>query len=319
MIRFIAGRLATALVLSLGVASVTFALLWFAPGDSRAWLLLAGIDGSAATGAGSESGLGAYLQWLTRLLRGDLGTSESTGRAVAEVLGSALPHTLALSISGLLLAALFGVSTGVYQARRSGTRADRALGAASTVLYSAPSFWVGIVLIGAFVSLPGRFGLRLLPLSGVAPAGGAAHVGQYLPYLVLPALTLALVVGGGVARFTRASMIDILEQDFIRAARARGLPERTVVIRHGLRTALLPLISLLGVYLPMLLTGTVFVEVVFERVGVGREMLLAILRQDVPVVAGGALLFGFVVVVGNLAADLLYGWADPRLDPVGRG
>lgn len=319
MVRFIAGRVATALVLAWGVASVTFALLWFAPGDSRAALLLSGVRVSAGAGAESVGGVDAYLEWLGRLMRGDLGSSETSGRAVVDVLGAALPHTLALSAIGLLLAAGLGVSVGVYQARRVGSRADRLLGALSTVLYSAPSFWVGVVLIGVFVSVPGRFGLRLLPLSGVAPPGGASHIGQYAPYLILPALTLALVVGAGVARYTRASMIEILGEDFIRAARARGLSEHTVLFRHGLRSALLPLISLFGVYLPMLLTGTVFVEVVFERTGVGREMLLAITRQDVPVVAGGALLFGFVVVVGNLVADLLYGWADPRLGRVDHG
>jgi peptide/nickel transport system permease protein len=245
--------------------------------------------------------------------------SESSGRAVVDVLGAALPHTLALSAVGLLLAVLLGVSVGVIQSSRSGSALDRILGVASVILYSAPSFWVGIVLAGLFVGLPGRFDIRWLPLSGVAPPGGATHILQYVPYLILPALTLALVLGAGIARFTRASMLEILEQDYIRAARARGLSERAVLLRHGLRSASLPLVSLLGVYLPMLLTGAVFVEVVFERTGIGREMLLAITRQDLPVVAGGALLFGFVAVLANLLADLLYGWADPRLRDVAHG
>lgn len=318
MIRYVGGRLVSALVLALGVASVTFGLLWFAPGDSRAVLLLSGAAGRAPT-ADPPGAVEAYLVWLGRLLRGDLGISESSGRAVVDVLGSALPHTLALSAAGLLLAAVLGVSLGVLQASRVGSRLDRILGSGSIVLYSAPSFWVGIVLATLFVGLPGRFGLRWLPLSGVAPPGGATHPGQYLAYLVLPALTLALVLGAGIARFTRAGMLEVLSQDYIRAARARGLPERTVLIRHGLRSAALPLVSLLGVYLPMLLTGAVFVETVFERTGVGREMLLAISRQDIPVVAGGALLFGFVAVLANLLADLLYGWADPRLGDATHG
>jgi peptide/nickel transport system permease protein len=305
-------------VLAVGVASITFGLLWFAPGDSRAVLLLSGISGDPGGGA-SPGAAEAYLTWLGRLARGDLGISESSGRAVVDVLGSALPHTLALSASGLLLATLLGVSIGVVQSARAGSLLDRVLGLASVVLYSAPSFWVGIVLAGLFVGLPGRFGMRWLPLSGVAPPGGAAQIGQYVPYLILPASTLALVLGAGIARFTRASMLEILDQDYIRGARARGLSEGAVLIRHGLRSAALPLISLLGVYLPMLLTGAVFVEVVFERTGVGREMLLAIARQDIPVVAGGALLFGFVAVLANLLSDLLYGWADPRLRDAAHG
>ena len=318
MIRYVGGRLVSALVLALGVASVTFGLLWFAPGDSRASFLLSGISGqpSSATPTGA---LESYLTWLGRLFRGDLGISESSGRAVVDVLGSVLPHTLALSAAGLLLAVVLGVSVGVVQSSRVGSRLDRILGVVSVVLYSAPSFWVGLVLAGLFVRLPDRFGIGFLPLTGVGPSGGATHILQYVPYLVLPALTLALVLGAGIARFTRASMLEILEQDYIRAARARGLSERAVLVRHGLRSASLPLVSLLGVYLPMLLTGAVFVEVVFERAGIGREMLQAITRQDLPVVAGGALLFGFVAVLANLIADLLYGWADPRLRDVAHG
>ncbi|NNF39170.1 MAG: ABC transporter permease [Gemmatimonadetes bacterium] len=318
MIRFVGGRLASAFVLALGVASVTFGLLWFAPGDSRASLLLSGFADNIAAGP-TPGAVESYLNWLGRVFRADLGVSESSGRAVVDVLGAALPHTLALSAAGLVLAALLGVSAGVVQASRAGSTLDRFLGFVSVVLYSAPSFWIGIVLAELFVGVPGRFGARWLPLSGVAPPGGAAHSGQYLPYLVLPALTLALVLGAGIARFTRASMLEILDQDYIRAARARGLSERTVLIRHGLRSASLPLVSLLGVYLPMLLTGAVFVEVVFERAGIGREMLLAITRQDIPVVAGGALLFGLVAVLANLLADLLYGWADPRLRDAAHG
>lgn len=311
MLNHVLRRLLVALLLALGVATVTFALVWFSPGDDRAELLLRGV---ADVGAAEEPALfEAYRDWIVGLASGDLGTSRTRG-SVTERYLAVLPHTAALSLAGLLLAVGLGVGAGVLQAARQGSAIDRALGITSAAFYAAPSFWVGILLAGAFVYLPIQWGRApLLPLSGVAPPGGARSALDFLPYLVLPALTLALVVGAGIARFTRAGMLEVLQQDHVRAARARGVGELSVLTRHGLRTALLPLISLLGVYLPLLLTGAVFVEVVFERVGVGRTMVDAIARQDLPMVVGGALLFGFATVVGNLVADLLYGWADPRI------
>jgi peptide/nickel transport system permease protein len=316
---YVARRLGSAAVLAFGVATLTFALIWLAPGDSRASLMLSGF-GEVATPAPSEGPVAGYLDWVGRLARGDLGYSETQNRPVRRVLGDALPHTLALSSVGLLLAALFGVGTGVLQAARAGSWVDRGLALVTVVLYSAPSFWVGLLLVETFVDGPLDWGpFSGLPMSGVAPPGGALAWTDHLPHLVLPALTLGLVLGAGIARYTRASMVEILEQDYVRAARARGLSEGAILFRHGLRAALLPLISLLGVYLPMLLTGAVFVETVFDRAGVGWEMVRAIQRQDLPVVVGGALLFGFVTVAANLIADLLYGWADPRIGDAQRG
>ncbi|MEK9499925.1 ABC transporter permease [Gaopeijia maritima] len=318
MLTYLARRLLVALLLAFGVATVTFALVWFAPGDDRAELLLRGVD-TGPTFEVEPPLLEAYGEWLGGLVRGDLGRSRTRG-PVAERYLDVLPHTAALSLAGLALAILFGVGTGVLQAARRGSLTDRVLGITTAVFYAAPSFWVGILLAGVFVYLPIQSGRApLLPLSGVAPAGGARGVLDFVPYLVLPALTLGLVLGAGIARFTRTSMLEVLEQDYVRAARARGIGESRVLARYGLRTALLPLISLLGVYLPLLLTGAVFVEVVFERIGVGRTMVDAIARQDLPMVVGGALLFGFATVAGNLVADLLYGWADPRIGDASGG
>lgn len=311
MLSYVVRRLLVALLLAFGVATVTFALVWFSPGDDRAELLLSGV---ADVPVAEEPSLGeAYGGWIAGLATGDLGRSRTRG-SVAERYRDVLPHTLALSGLGLFLAVTLGVGAGVLQAARPGSGTDRALGVITVGFYAAPSFWVGILLAVLFVYLPIQVGgAPLLPLSGVAPPGGAESLADYLPYLVLPALTLGLVLGAGIARFTRAGMLDVLERDHVRAARARGVGEVRVLFRHGLRATLLPLISLLGVYLPLLLTGAVFVEVVFERVGVGRTMVDAIARQDLPMVVGGALIFGFATVAGNLVADLLYGWADPRI------
>lgn len=319
MLTYVVRRLVVAVVLAFGVATVTFALVWFAPGDDRSILLLGGYGAAVAPQVPEPELVEAYGDWVAALVSGDLGESRQWGDVRAHF-AERLPHTLALSGVGLLLAAVLGVGVGVVQAARAGTLLDRALGLGTVVGYSAPSFWVGILLAGWFVHRPvANGGDPWLPLSGVAPPGGATSPWDYVPYLVLPALTLGLVLGAGVARFTRASMLEVLSQDYVRAARARGLSEPRVLLRYGLRTALLPLISLLGVYLPILLTGTVFVEVVFERVGIGKAMFDAILGQDLPIVVGGALLFGFVTVAGNLVADLLYGWADPRIGDAARG
>lgn len=317
MLTYVARRLVVAGVLAFGVATVCFVLVWFAPGDDRSAMLLSG-RGSAVVQE-TPGLLEAYGDWVGSLARGDLGESATRGD-VADWFLDRLPHTLALSAAGLLLAAAFGVGVGVVQAARAGSALDRGLNVLTVVLYSAPSFWVGILVAGTFVHAPLDLGWDpVFPLTGVAPPGGATSVFDYLPHLVMPALTLGLVLGAGIARFTRTSMVEALGQDYVRAARARGLSETRVLLRHGLRTALLPLISLLGVYLPLLLTGAVFVEVVFARPGVGWAMVEAIGAQDLPVVMGGALLFGFVTVVGNLVADLLYGWADPRIGDAVRG
>ncbi len=320
MLRYVTGRLASALLLALGVATLAFALVHLAPGDSGALDLLSGSD--AAAGAGDdEAGLvEQYGAWLSQLVRGDLGISAVDHVPVARILGAALPHTLALSAAGLLLAVLFGVSTGVVQAARAGSLLDRALSLVTVTLYSAPSFWVGIVVAALFVRVPrALFGGAWFPLTGAEPPGMDGTLLDFAHYLVLPAVTLGLVVGSGLARFTRVSMLEVLSQDYIRTARAKGLGEWEVLLRHGLRNALLPVISLLGVSVPVLFTGTVFIEAVFARQGVGLVMLRAIQAQDMGVVVAGALLFGIVVVCANLVVDLLYGWADPRLEDHGVG
>jgi peptide/nickel transport system permease protein len=232
---------------------------------------------------------------------------------VADVLGEALPHTLLLGGAALVLSLVFGIGLGIAQATRAGTWADTTLGALSLALYSVPSFWLGLMLMLVF----GEW-LRWLPLTGMnaavgAPATWAGRTFDVLRHLVLPALTLALVNGAAIARFHRAAMLEALGTDFIRAARGRGLHEGRVVLRHALRSALAPAVTLAGLSVPALLTGSVLVESVFGWPGMGRVAYEAIFARDYNVITAVAVVAGVLVALGNLLADVGVAWADPRV------
>lgn len=252
-----------------------------------------------------------YVNWATGAARGDFGVSHQLGRPVRDLIGAALPNTLILSGLALLLTFGFGIVLGVVQATRLGW-VDRVLGSVLLFLYSMPSFWLAIMLILVLS------GWGLFPASSMTSVDheSMSTLRQFLDrlhHLVLPVAALALVSVGGVARYTRASMLNVLSLDYIRAARARGLPERRVTYRHGLRSALLPVITEFGLSIPFLFGGAVLVEEVFSWPGMGRLMYQAIAARDMPVIMGAGLLFAVIVVASNALADLLYAAADPRV------
>jgi peptide/nickel transport system permease protein len=231
-----------------------------------------------------------------------------------------LPNTLILAGSSLFLAFLVGGAVGVLQAVRQGKATDSLLSVGTLFFYSMPSFWLGLMLILVFSV--GAEALWDWPFS--FPSSGTVSVGAELlspwgqlkdriHHLVLPCATLTLIMAGGVARYVRASMLEVIGQDYIRTARAKGLSESRVILKHALRNALIPVVSLFGVYFPFLLSGTVLVERVFGWPGMGQLMVDSISRRDFPVVLAGTVLFGVTVVLGNLLADLLYGVVDPRI------
>ena len=275
MIASILGRVAMLVVLVLGVATAVFAVFTAAPGDPATLLLGPGVSPEAAARIREAYCLDCpfgerYLGWLGSIVRGDFGWSFTHSRPVADVLLATLPGTLVLAGASLLLAFTLGTAVGVFQAVRYRALGDRVLGVLSLVLYSVPSFWLAVMLVIVF-----SYGARNVwdwpfwfPASG---ARGLDHdllgpwdrLADSARHMVLPVTALTLVIGAGVARYVRASMVEILSRDYVRSARAKGLPERTVVLRHGLRNGLIPIITLLGLHLPLLLSGAVFVEVVF--------------------------------------------------------
>jgi ABC-type dipeptide/oligopeptide/nickel transport system permease component len=255
------------------------------------------------------------LSWTRGALTGDLGVSIGQyPHRVGPLLASRLPASLLLGGTVLLLNFTLGVWLGVVQARRRGSRLDRWLTRISLTGYAMPAFWLGLVLI-SFVSL--RWGL--LPaaqmtdplLSSAAP--WSARLVDLLRHLVLPALTLSVVTIAGTMRLQRSAMLEVLRQDFVPAARARGLAERRVVWGHAWRNALFPVLTLFGLSLPMLVTGAVFVEYVFNWPGLGSLAAEAIATRDYPLLMGSALLVSGLVVAGGVITDLGYHYLDPRV------
>jgi len=300
-----------------GVVTLVFLLLHAAPGDPAALLL--GPAASAEQVATQRHTLGLdrplavqYATWLGRFIRGDWGTSITTGRPVRTMLLEAWPATAKLVVLSLFLSYVIGIGLGVIQASAGGTRLDTALSAASVTLFALPGYWLGLMLVMAFT-----YRLRLLPAFGAAGLDAEflppwARVVDSLRHLALPLATLTLIGIGGIARFVRGAMLDLEGSVFLLTSRAKGLASVRVLLRHWLRNALIPVLTLLGLSLPAVFSGTVFVEAIFAWPGVGRVLVEAVQARDHPVVLAAAAVSAALVVAGNLLAEGLLAWADPR-------
>lgn len=324
-------RILQAVPLLLAAASVIFLLLHLAPGDPAAAYLHPDIPAEVAEQVRRDLGLGRplheqFVSWLGALLTGDLGYSISQSQPVARAIGSALPDTLLLGGTALLISFGLGGALGVFQGARAGGRADRTLSAVTLAAYSLPAFWLAILLLLLFSTGPLRE-LLPLPLTGATSVDYGlldfgARATDRIRHLVLPAAALSLAPAAAVARHMRSAVVEAGEADHVRAARARGLSSRAVTWRHVARNALLPLTSLFGLYVPRLMGGAVVLEVIFSWAGMGRLLYRGVLARDYPLVLAATLLFAALVVVGNLVADLLYAAVDPRVrygDRSGRG
>ncbi len=252
-------------------------------------------------------------------LRGDLGVSVALGRPVSRVLADALPVSLALGATSLALTFVVGAAVGTWQAARRGRRDDMALTIATTAVYAAPSYWLSLAAVAVFTYGASRWNFPLwlrLPAFGVRDPGGQltgfASVVDVARHAVLPVLVLSAVGAAGIARYARASMLDVLSSDYVRTARAKGHGWRGVYARHALANALPPLVVLLALAFPGVVAGSVFVESVFAWPGMGRATVQAIGSRDYPVVLGATVLYASLVIGANLAADLLLPALDPR-------
>ena len=301
-----------------GVVTLTFVLLRLAPGDPVEQLL-----GSAAKPeqvAAQRHALGLdrsipvqYTAWVSRFVRGDWGISIAKGRPVRSVLGDAWPATVRLVGLSLLLTYLLGIAIGALQAHRRGSRTDTALSVITVTLFAVPGFWLGLMLVMMFT-----YWARVLPAFGAAGLDadyltGWSRLADGLRHLALPLVTLTLIGVGGSARFVRGAMLDLGSQAFVTTAHAKGLSPWQVTLRHTLRNALTPVVTLLGLSLPALFSGAVLVETVFAWPGVGRVFVEAVQARDYPVVTAATAVSATLVVLGNLLADALAAWLDPRL------
>jgi peptide/nickel transport system permease protein len=249
-----------------------------------------------------------YVRWLGHVARGDLGRSLWMRRPVlGEVLGR-FKATLVLTGTALALSTTIGIALGVASASRPHSLLDRTSTVASLFGASMPSFWLGIVLMVLFA-----LQLGWLPASGMYAPYGGGGLRDLLAHLVLPAITLAAASVTIVARLTRAALLETLGQDYIRTARAKGVGERLIVLRHGLKNAMIPIVTVIGVQAGYLLGGAVLTETVFAWPGVGTLMVQGILARDFPLVQGCVLVVALSFVLVNLAVDLLYAWFDPRI------
>src|SRR6266700_8425343 len=255
-----------------------------------------------------------YVKYVAALAHGDLGESIGLHRPVADALADAIPNTFILALAALLIDFALGLALGIYQAARAGRFGDVAAGNVALLINSMPVFWLGLVLLLVFAQW-----LRWFPAGGITNPVLCPQIDSpyclldFLWHLTLPALTLGLVGAASMARYQRAAMLEVVGQDYVRTARAKGLRERRVLLVHALRNALLSFITLIGLAFPFLLTGAVLVETVFAWPGMGRLAVNAIFQRDYPLVTGAALVASGVVVLGSVLADVLYAVADPRI------
>ncbi len=317
-------RVGSAALLLWLVVTLTFVLVRLAPGDASAFLIAPGASQADASRLRAELGLDRsmfvqYARWLGATLSGDLGTSFSSGLPVSRLLRDAAPISVLLGAASLALTFLVGVPLGMLQAARRGRASDTILTVLTTAVYAAPTFWLALALVAVFTygaaTLGMPPGLRL-PAFGIRTPGvameGWSGLMDVLRHAVLPVSILAAVGAAGIARYARTSVADVLRLDFVRTARAKGLPTRGVFGRHVLSNILPPLVVLFALSLPGLLAGSIFVESVFAWPGLGRATLSAILARDYPVVMGATLFYAAAVIGANLAAELLLPVLDPR-------
>ncbi len=305
MLAYIARRGAAALGVLFGVATVTFVLNFVLPGDPAR--LLAGQRADAETIAAIRQQLGLdqplpvqYVRFLGRLLQGDLGRSYVTNRPVLEIILERFPATALLTVSSMLLATVLGVLLGVLAAVRPNSWLDTLLMLLALVGISVPSFVAGLLVLLLFGVVLGWF-----PIAG--------YIDQGWEYLVLPMLTLALRPMSIIARMTRSSMLDVLGQEYIRTALAKGVPTGRVLLRHALRNALNPVVTTVSAWFAGLLAGAFFVEYIFNWPGIGSVAIAAIEKLDYPLIQGTVLFAAVVFVVVNAIVDVLYAVVDPRV------
>ncbi|MEA5163150.1 ABC transporter permease [Cereibacter johrii] len=311
VLRFLIRRMVSAVPVLFVVSLVTFALIAIVPGDVTAEL--AGAEATAEQRAVLRDQLGLNqplyqqaLRWYGNLLQGDLGHSYLLNMSVTDAVLERLPVTLSLAGLALVLAVVLGVLLGVLAAIRHDSWVDQGTMSVALIGLSVPDFWLGLIMISVF-----SVGLAWFPTGGYVPFSEDAL--GWARSMALPALALAFTQMGVIARMTRSSMLEVMGQDYIRTARAKGMRRHTVVFKHALRNALVPVITVIGVMTGVLLGGAVVIESVFSLPGVGRLIIGAIQRRDFPIIQGGLLITASLFVFVNILVDLAYGWFDPRV------
>jgi peptide/nickel transport system permease protein len=324
VISYLLRRILGAIPLLLGILTLIFFIIHIAPGDPTARFFNPNVAPEVIEQMRRNLGLDQplhiqYFKWLKSFITGDFGYSFGQMRPINEILPETLWNTLQLTGVSLVVIFVVGMLIGIVQAVRQYSVTDNVATIAALFFYSMPSFWFALMLILIFSLKASQWGWDF-----VLPASQMTSVGaEFLPlgerlwdrflHLLLPATALGIGSAAGVARYMRGSMLEVIHQDYIRTARAKGLSERAVIFKHALRNALIPIITLLGLYLPFLLSGSVLVETIFAWPGAGRLIVDAIFQRDYPVVMATSFVIAAIVIGGNLVADVLYAAVDPRI------
>jgi len=310
VLRYIAQRVLLTIPVFLSVLTIVFLVVRVLPGDPATAALGDYASKEAVDALRARLGLDdplpvQYVRFLTDLLRGDLGTSMINSAPIGDQIAHNLPYTLELTLAALLVGVTFGIPVGVYMATKRNRPPDYIGRVASLVGLSVPAFYLGLLLI-----LLVGVHLKWLPAIG---GGDLTDVGDSLSHLILPALTLGLVMTASVARLARSAMLNVLTQDYVRTARAKGIRERSVITRHALRSALIPIVALTGIWGVALIGDSVTTELVFSRPGLGKLMVGAMLQRDYTTLQSTMVIYALFVVGINLVTDLAYGFVDPRV------
>ena len=311
--RYILRRLISAIPVLLGITVIVFAIMSLIPGDPATAILGAYATPENVARINRDLGLDQpaiqrYFIWLGNMLTGDFGRSFSLNRPVLDEIVERFNATLILAGVAFVLCTLLGILAGVVSAARQYGFADKAITFAVLIGISVPSFFLGMMMILTFA-----VNLRLLPVSGMYAIYGGGDLPDLARHLVMPALALAVVATGVIARLSRSAMLEVLRQDYIRTARAKGVDERRVIMGHALRAAMVSIIPVLGIQAGFVLSGSVYIEIVFQWPGVGRMLVDAILKRDILLVQGGVVFVAAAYVFFNIAVDVAQSLLDPRI------
>lgn len=309
--RYLAGRLLSTLIVLIIVSFISFCIMQMVPGDPAQIMAGAAAPPDEVQRIREQFGLDQpfhvqMLRWYAGLLQGDLGQSITLSRSVVAAIIERLPSTVALACFAFVLTLVFGLVAGVAAALKQDSWIDHAIMTLAVVGVSVPSFWIGLIMIIGFAVM-----VDWLPAGGYITI--AESPGGWFRSLVLPSIALALLQMGLLARITRASMIEVLRQDFVRTAQAKGLPRWLVVGKHAFMNVMIPVVTVIGIVFSLLLSGSVVIETVFSIPGLGRLMATSIVTRDYPVIQGALLITAAMFVLINLAVDVLYAYLDPRI------
>jgi peptide/nickel transport system permease protein len=324
VLRFLVRRFLGAIPLVLGILTLIFFLMHLAPGDPTTRYFDPTISPDVMEQMRQNLGLDQpvpiqYVKWMGAFLTGDFGYSFSYMRPISQILPEVMWNTLQLTFMSLLVIFGLGMLIGIFQAVRQYSVGDNVLTFVALFFYSMPGFWLALMLILVFSLKASQWGWPIqFPASQMTASGyeflsTGEQIRNRMMHLILPSLALGVGSAAGVARYMRGSLLEVIRQDFVRTARAKGLEERVVIFKHALRNALLPIITLFGLTLPFLFSGAVLIEVIFAWPGMGRLIVDAVFQRDYPLIMASSFVIAVMVILGNLLADVLYAIADPRI------